>query len=352
MATVQVGEYEMIFDHGGSGSEEMGGDASSRLDANNLTELTPIVASDVVASKEPMVRPEVLSSKQKLSTISSALTSSYQTPVSEQDLEMDRGRLRSRPPTNSTYSAEVTEALARMDQEVGPPRKRGRPKGWKPGMSYAEMRGNPPPPPRKSKKPLAKSGSGTPVNGETKKRGRPHKDLTFSMRETYLKSTPRYIPFGCVWHDEVTSDICPAELQNMETLRRHIYFVHGDMDPLICRWGKCAKQEPPTEYVDEDAFRLHMEEAHLESYMWHMGDGIQNNGIWTLKQDPNKLPDYLFDKDGNQVTPSIHDQQLEDHAGMLERKRKLREIRRLAEENAPTEKEYLKQILGHSKGLP
>lgn len=153
--------------------------------------------------------------------------------------------------------------------------------------------------------------------------------------------------FGCEWHAKDPSGgpiRCPAELQNMETLRRHVFLVHGDAHTLVCRWGKCSHAQPVV-FADEEAFRKHVEEAHFRSYVWHMGDGIQNKGISTLRQDADKLPLYLFDSDGNLVTPSVKNQQFEDTKGMLERKKKLREIQRLAQENAPDESEFALPLL-------
>ncbi|KAK8133888.1 hypothetical protein PG984_005900 [Apiospora sp. TS-2023a] len=145
----------------------------------------------------------------------------------------------------------------------------------------------------------------------------------------------------------------------MDTLRKHVFYIHSNTEPLVCRWGPCGnklaettgseedatneaghQQQRPEEFEDEEAFRAHVEKEHLARYVWHMGDGPQNKGIWTIKRDPNKLPRYLFGQDGDQITPSIKDQQFEDTQGMLIRKRRLREIQRQALENAPDESEF------------
>jgi hypothetical protein len=266
----------------------------------------------------------------------------------------DLGQLHSRSDPQP-MGRQASEALSSMSENPTnhtvpslQPKKRGRPKGWRPGQSYAELKGGPQPRDWKKDKPkkTAQSGAGSSGN-EAKKRGRPPKAPELSARHHYLQSKPNFKPFGCEWHESGRHMCCPAELQNMDTLRKHVYLIHGGMNPLICRWKKCAKDNSPVEFADKEAFRIHMEKVHLEPYTWHMGDGIQNRGISMLKQDPNKLPAYLFDDDGNQVTPSVNDQQFEDTAGMLERKRKLRDIRRLANENAPDEREYVSQMLGN-----
>lgn len=171
-------------------------------------------------------------------------------------------------------------------------------------------------------------------------------------REMYLNSKPEYTPFECEWRDPAAYPAnnegkCPAELQNLETLRRHIRYVHGYENDFVCRWGKCAREAEPVIFKTDAAWKQHIEDEHLLPYAWHMGDGIQNQGVDELKvkDDPEKLPEYLF-KDGVQVTPSVKDQQFENTAGMLGRKRKLREIRRQANENAPTEQEFRAQLMG------
>ncbi len=58
----------------------------------------------------------------------------------------------------------------------------------------------------------------------------------------------------------------------------------------------------PTEYLQ--AFRL-PEEGHLIAYEWHMGDGCQNS-LTDQEAVPEDIPDYLLDKDGNQVRPPDH----------------------------------------------
>ncbi|KAK7921181.1 hypothetical protein PG985_009203 [Apiospora marii] len=253
-----------------------------------------------------------------------------------------------------------------MNQDETPgaaqqPRKRGRPKGWKPGTPYnAQNGGGASSANRPIRKP--KSSSAGPSQ-EPRRRGRPPKPPDLTIREWFLQSDPKYMTFDCEWHeDNLQGKLtrCPAELQNMDTLRKHVFFVHNT-EPLVCRWGPCGtklaettesgegatsevkqqqQQQQSEEFEDEEAFRAHVEKEHLERYVWQMGDGPQNKGIWALERDPNKLPQYLFGQDGNQITPSIKDQQFEDTQGMLLRKRRLREIQRQALENAPDESEF------------
>jgi hypothetical protein len=186
---------------------------------------------------------------------------------------------------------------------------------------------------------------------EPKRRGRPSRPPETSVREQYLQSKPDYIAYKCEWdlsqnpHQNEPS-ICPAELQNMDTLRRHVFLVHGDADPLICRYSKCKDHDPALEFKTDEGFKDHMEKKHYASYLWHLGEGCRNNGIWTLRNKSSRLPAYLFDKNGIQVTPSIADQQLENDLQFKQRKRKLKKLLYQQNENAPSEEEWAKQMMG------
>ncbi|KAI1311814.1 hypothetical protein F5Y03DRAFT_342447 [Xylaria venustula] len=265
------------------------------------------------------------------------------------------GRARGRASEQQTPARPPTpDALAGMGEKVeapsSGPKKRGRPKGWKPGMAYStdpnsryrkrEMRG-------------AESqaqGQGRGQAQEGKRRGRPPRPPEPALRERYLQSKPSYVPFKCEWDMSEDSQqepsLCPAELQNMDTLRRHVLYIHGDTDPLICRFSHCKDLSPPFSFETDEEFESHMDKKHFATFLWHMGEGCQNNGIGDLKNKPNKLPAYLFDKHGNQVTPSVADQQLETDAQHKERRRKLRKLIHQQNENAPTEEEWKKQLLG------
>ncbi|KAH9907906.1 hypothetical protein F4778DRAFT_453369 [Xylariomycetidae sp. FL2044] len=250
-------------------------------------------------------------------------------------------RSRLRPKTNFPNMADnAVDALAFMEEKMEgssslQPKKRGRPKGWKPGMrSYTQEK-------REKKQAVETNEAGK----EAKKRGRPAKPPPRTPRDMYLQSTPDYTPYLCEWKDTPETS-CPAELQNLKFLRKHVYYIHGDGHPLVCRWGKCATVENPTQFADEKAFETHMEENHFEVVAWHRGEGYKNDGIENLKPNANKLPSYLFDKDGNQVTPSVKAQKLEDDQQVKDRKRKLRQLLMEKEYNAPSEEEYARMTLG------
>ncbi|KAI0970793.1 hypothetical protein F4678DRAFT_103669 [Xylaria arbuscula] len=230
------------------------------------------------------------------------------------------------------------------------PKKRGRPKGWKPGTAYST---DPNSRYRKRETRAAEAQAQGQSQGqaqEVKRRGRPPRPPEPALRERYLQSKPSYVPFKCEWdmseNSQQEPSLCPAELQNMDTLRRHVLYIHGDIDPLVCRFSHCKDLNPPLSFETDEEFESHMDKKHFASFLWHMGEGCQNNGIGDLKKKPNKLPAYLFDKHGNQVTPSVADQQLETDAQHKERRRKLRKLIHQQNENAPSEEEWRKQMLG------
>ena len=121
-----------------------------------------------------------------------------------------------------------------------------------------------------------------------KRRGRgPGKVKTPEVPYSRL-GQPTYIPFLCEWRG------CKAELMNLETLRKHVYVVHGrairvkEFVPKACLWGKCGKKAESRDgdgdqemggvvqeevFGDEEAFKAHMEKAHIVPMAWHMGDG-------------------------------------------------------------------------------
>ncbi|KAI1422086.1 hypothetical protein F5Y12DRAFT_764357 [Xylaria sp. FL1777] len=246
-----------------------------------------------------------------------------------------------RPPTRDALTSVGTKVEAPSSEA----KKRGRPKGWKPGTPYTTD------PNSRYRKRETRAAESQGETQEVKRRGRPPRPPELSFRERYLQSNPYYVPFKCEWDlskdsQQQQSSLCPAELQNMDTLRKHVFSVHGDMDPLVCRFSHCKDRKPPLRFETEDEFESHMETKHFASYLWHLGEGCQNNGIWTLKHKPDKLPAYLFDEHGNQVTPSVADQQLENDHQVKERRRKLRKLLQQQNENAPTEEEWIKQMLG------
>ncbi|CAM1509319.1 Fc.00g030580.m01.CDS01 [Cosmosporella sp. VM-42] len=205
------------------------------------------------------------------------------------------------------------------------PRPRGRPKGVgnAPRNSAATAAGS-----RQARQVKPRP----PPNGFPKRRGRPPKEPSPPPREIYQKSEAPFIAFLCEWRG------CKAELHNLDTLRRHVYFVHGEEgDRPHCLWGKCGNGEEGAVFDKEDAFDKHIEEAHLVPFAWHVGDGPNNSFERKPKTEVEEIPDWLKDEHGNQVTPSIQKQQMEDFATWRGNRRKLRELLRRRDENLPDE---------------
>ncbi|WKT49866.1 AT hook, DNA-binding motif [Fusarium oxysporum f. sp. vasinfectum] len=151
-------------------------------------------------------------------------------------------------------------------------------------------------------------------NGFPKRRGRPPKQPSPPPETIYYQVDAPIFPFLCEWRD------CKAELHNLETLRRHVYIIHGD------------------DFETDVGFKEHIEEAHLVPLSWHCGDGFNNNlGERSLPNTAEDVPDYLKDEHGNQVTPSIRDQQEEDLFTWRKNRRKLKELLIRMNDNLPDE---------------
>jgi hypothetical protein len=153
--------------------------------------------------------------------------------------------------------------------------------------------------------------------------------------EIYLSADTEYIDFLCEWTG------CKAELQNLETLRRHVHIVHArpqDPERRQCRWGKCGQASAPTSgFMNEAGLDEHLEEAHLVPLGWHVGDGPTNTSDKPTQLSEDDIPDYLKDENGNQVTPSIQDQEIEDLATWRSKRRKLKELLMRRDMNLPTD---------------
>lgn len=169
-----------------------------------------------------------------------------------------------------------------------------------------------------------------------KRRGRRPKPPPPTPRQIYEKLRPPYNTFFCEWEG------CPAELHNTETLRNHILLVHGRNHPTrTCKWAKCAKREPPQDFDSHEAFEAHVDGAHLVPFTWHMGDGPANHAdCGPRRQDSKSLPAYLFDGQGNQVTPSIRDQEVEDFLTWQKNRKRLKHLLLQRDKNALEEEAY------------
>lgn len=227
-----------------------------------------------------------------------------------------------------------------------PPKRRGRPVGWRPGMGPYSARADftsgrsPPPRPKRSAATAAAVRGGMP-----RRRGR---RPARPPRAIYERLKPKFVSFICEWQG------CVAELQNLETLRRHVHSVHGASE--ICLWGKCARGRLPRSLPSHEAFDSHMETVHLGPFSWHAGDGPRNTSSETTVAEanggPKQLPEYLFDEEGNQVTPSILHQELENEEERKIRRKRLHRLLLQRDRNAPEEPETpVEELMALFKGV-
>jgi hypothetical protein len=216
-------------------------------------------------------------------------------------------------------------------------------------MSYAVMRGDATPEEMRAKMAAKAARAAERGDGVVRRRGRPPKAPSPPPESVYGRLRPDFLAYLCEW------DGCKAELHNLDTLRRHVYKVHArDGDKYACLWGECKQRNPSASrgYATADELRAHVEEVHLIPIGWHVGDGPDNTTGYD-KEDAHKetssskggdgagalLPAYLMDSHGNQVTPSIADQQIEDPETWKLNRRKLRELLRKRDANLPSEED-------------
>jgi hypothetical protein len=144
------------------------------------------------------------------------------------------------------------------------------------------------------------NGPETPVIPEKKKIGRPRIHPLPESGPKRPKTdpnsiTPKFVPFLCEWKD------CKAELHNLDTLRKHIFTVHNKLQSsgqLVCQWGKCGtSQQRRDETTNEkitvhenyefnslDAFKDHVEKAHMIPLAWHLGDGPRGSTLGSYSE--------------------------------------------------------------------
>ncbi|KAK0120017.1 hypothetical protein ONS95_011434 [Cadophora gregata] len=213
------------------------------------------------------------------------------------------------------------------------PKKRGRPVGNKPRVEPTpKKRGRPfktVESELKAKARASSSGTSTPTY---KKKGRPFK----VRHQPFIpQPEPIFYPFICEWKG------CQAELHNLETLRLHIHIVHKkkEFGKVTCLWAKCGAKKviegadgEKTVLDDHPAFatrqewKEHLEVKHLIPFAWHMGDGPKATD---LSGKPKGIinPLWLNDSNGNQVTPSVKGQLLEEGRASILNKKRFRKMK-------------------------
>ena len=89
--------------------------------------------------------------------------------------------------------------------------------------------------------------------------------------ESSTGTDPSYSVYTCHWEH------CPAELHNMEILRKHVRKQHRDrvskVGPWQCKWGDCIEKLGPfSAYTDPERWERHLEKKHLAPYEKEVGD--------------------------------------------------------------------------------
>ncbi|KAL3421428.1 C2H2 finger domain-containing protein [Phlyctema vagabunda] len=207
-------------------------------------------------------------------------------PSSMPTITMPTPKKRGRPFSRNILPAQAPHSPGPASSPFTGPRKRGRP-------SY------------KNRRPIFVAPSTFEEFPMPKKRGRPPKK---SMGDHDLAPSGRYISFLCEWKD------CPAELQNLETLRAHILANHvvlGADRKFSCAWAKCStiNEGEPRHFDGSLDLEEHIEHDHLQPFAWHMGDGPRGTSLGSRSESSRRS--FLEDENGRQVTPSIADQEIE-----------------------------------------
>ncbi|KAL2069578.1 hypothetical protein VTL71DRAFT_14257 [Oculimacula yallundae] len=200
--------------------------------------------------------------------------------------------------------------------------------------------------------------SGTSTPASHTKAGRPRK----IRRQVFIpQPEPLFFSFKCEWAG------CQAELQNLETLRLHIHLLHKKRvdGKVLCLWGKCTVKQVVEgdngarkivhnypEFKGRGEWKTHLETEHLIPFSWHMGDGPRGTDL-TGKAKGIIDRAWLIDENGNQVTPSVEGQAIEEGIARDLNKARFRKMRGvdIFREKAEMKKD-LKNMSGGTGMLP
>ncbi len=93
---------------------------------------------------------------------------------------------------------------------------------------------------------------------------------------------PSYKIYRCLWEQ------CPAELHNLETLKKHVrkHRDKSEVGPFPCLWANCydgntsaangsqaISKRQRSKFESDIAWQVHMEVKHLNAVAWELGDG-------------------------------------------------------------------------------
>ncbi|EON61173.1 hypothetical protein W97_00385 [Coniosporium apollinis CBS 100218] len=194
-------------------------------------------------------------------------------------------------------------------QEYGPdgsplPKKRGRPVGWRKSIhgSAAAQSGTIRPGQGSGLRNVARPGAGGASGAVVEIR---------SSNSPAMRQEVEYRVYKCRWQG------CKAELHNLDTLRKHVFKLHGR--PAAggrwkCQWEGCGEtgtvmdeatgeesdEHRYLEFTDGEKWRGHIEAAHLGELAWELGDGPAGGLSESHDSDA-----YLSDRSGRRATPQI-----------------------------------------------
>ncbi|KAL8953513.1 MAG: hypothetical protein Q9222_000615 [Ikaeria aurantiellina] len=149
--------------------------------------------------------------------------------------------------------------------------------------------------------------SPSPSIAETRGPGRPRK----KSPRTSQQSSPIHRVYKCQWSH------CPAELHNLETLRKHV-MKHGDKyneenSQFPCLWRGCGRpvhiddegdgdneevEHQPLRFATREIWAKHMDKRHIADYAWKLGDGPST-------RSDSDMSDYVSDSAKRPVRPII-----------------------------------------------
>ncbi|KAL8714349.1 MAG: hypothetical protein Q9220_001682 [cf. Caloplaca sp. 1 TL-2023] len=147
--------------------------------------------------------------------------------------------------------------------------------------------------------------SPSPSIAETRRPGRPRK----KSPRTSQQSSPIHRVYKCRWSN------CPAELHNLDTLRKHV-MKHGDNydeenDHFPCLWRGCGRavqgddegdneevEHQPLRFATRETWAKHMDKRHVADYAWKLGDGPS-------ARSDSDMSDYVSDSAKRPVRPII-----------------------------------------------
>ncbi|OAA69449.1 hypothetical protein ISF_02719 [Cordyceps fumosorosea ARSEF 2679] len=246
----------------------------------------------------------------------------------------------------SEYDVALQDATTPTGDDGPPRKKRGRPKGWRANVAYGAARVD-----LDSSSVMGGSRAGRqrhmPNYSLKRRRKTVARPDSPPPREVYLALRPTYTHFLCEWSS------CKADLHNLDTLRRHVSAVHlKSQQHGRCFWGKCADKSA-AQHVDGATLAKHLEQEHLVPMAWHIGDGPENSWDWSIRLVAAKdtIPDFLKDREGNQVTPSTRDQEVEDLFTFRNNRRKLKELIMRRDENLESQSSDGSEDEGMGSGL-